>query len=396
LRSTLTLSGNPITADDQFVDWYARVWDSAVAGSLVRDTRISASVAASDVITVASVGGVTTSHYVEFIQLDGGGELPSYLEHPTYVQAPTTGYGVKVGDLEVARAFGVTQFIENAWMREWSNGANPPDGWAVTTALGGSKSRNTNTDYTRYGGYSLYVDGPSPSAIIITTPRFDFVRTQAMFFVSIRAQIYFAGFAQNGGNIKTFRMRLMSLDPSGALNTTIATDTVQASDGTGTATVVATGEWISMEIAGAFLTDSTAPYGMAVTFDITGIPGEASTCQAYLDTVEAYGFEALPDGIFEFGDATILHQSANEYLATNAAPIESYDVTISDLERASPSSWSRNALTLGGNVRIVDSDVSIDRTVRLIRLERDLLKPSETTLTLATRQALLTELVTIT
>jgi hypothetical protein len=44
----------PILADDQYVDWYAKVWSAAVAGTVIATTRITDSVAATDILTVAS------------------------------------------------------------------------------------------------------------------------------------------------------------------------------------------------------------------------------------------------------------------------------------------------------------------------------------------------------
>jgi hypothetical protein len=67
----------PILADDQYVDWYAKVWSAAVAGTVIATTRITHSVAATDILTVASSAGVNNTHYVEFVQLDGAGESPT-------------------------------------------------------------------------------------------------------------------------------------------------------------------------------------------------------------------------------------------------------------------------------------------------------------------------------
>jgi hypothetical protein len=72
------------------------------AGVVITTTRISTSVAATDIITVASAPGVNNTHYVEFVQLDGAGEMPTLVDHPTYIQADPIGYGVKV--MELSRA----------------------------------------------------------------------------------------------------------------------------------------------------------------------------------------------------------------------------------------------------------------------------------------------------
>ena len=63
------------------------------------------------------------------------------------------------------------------------------------------------------------------------------------------------------------------------------------------------------------------------------------------------------------------------------------------LVHACASEYSRLALTLGGNVTAADVDYGITVTVRLLKIERDLLNNMNTKLTLANRPVLLTTLL---
>lgn len=386
----LALSSNPITVDGEYTDWYARVWTASTAGSVVKDIRITGSTASTDRVacTPGAASGVTTSHFVEIIQLDGAGEIPSYLEHATFIQASPTGYGVKVGDLAINSAFGVTNLIKNSWMRNWSNPSNPPDGWYLLQgAFPGPLSRNSNPDFTIYGGFSYSVDFKDNFVI---TPRFDVVLAPGNTRVSARARVWFTAFGSN----HVFSLSIYALQADGvtigAELAAVRVVPVSFSGATSNARV-AVGAWVVLEAAGFDLAFDQAPYGMVcVLSDVLAGAGQAV---AYIDTVEVYGFATNPTGVYEYGDATVLHQAGNRHLISNGSPPISYELTVLDLERDNPPDWPEKALTLGGSVRAFDADFGVDVTVRLLRLERDLLRPKNSIVGLASLPTLFTQVV---
>jgi len=128
------------------------------------------------------------------------------------------------------------------------------------------------------------------------------------------------------------------------------------------------------------LRDNTSPIGTPTFVGVT-------------DTIEFYPFVTCPSASYEFGDATSLMQGGNSKLAEVASPPLFYEMNALDLERAFPTDYPRLAVTVGGNVHVVDAEYGIDATVRLLRRERNLLKPTETKFTLANRPTLLTDLV---
>lgn len=393
--TTITNSGNPIAADGQYLDWYARAWTAASGGSIVKSMRVSGTVASTDVSTVDDTTGVTTSHFIEFIQLDGAGEIPAYVDHPVYAAADPTGYGIKAKELAKSRFVGAVQLMPNAWMRTWSNPANPPDGYAKGGTA--TTSKNTDSAFTQYGGGSYKILTPN-LLCTVTSPPFYFPWNPGQTRLSVIARLYVASLSQNAGNDPPIiTVGVYPLTATGTLSAAIASATAYGANATTTNQLKITpGTFASIAIQGIPLAATAGPYGFAVqvTFD-SGLnqPNGANPYEVYLDAIEAYPFVALPTDAFEFGDATALLQAGNNDLRTYASPPLFYEVGVRDLERAFPADYPRLKLGLGGNVRAADVEYGIDTTVRLLRMERDLLHPLNTRLTLANRPRLMTDLV---
>lgn len=391
----------PIVANDQYVDWYAKVWSASSAGVLIATTRISGSVAATDVIAVASSAGVNTTHFVEFVQLDGAGEIPSAVDHPIYAQADPIGYGIKAMELTRPMA-GVTQLVPNSWMRTWTNGANPPDGWSITSFPLGGESRNSSPTFTRYGGYSWraksLVLGTVYGLQRFVTPTFYHATTNAARTLAVRTFVYADQFVGDASVL----LEVFALKGDGTFGTLLGSSkagspTYSPAD----ATLSPEGTWLELQVGGDVgitlspsgdpASVATAPFGMRARITAT-IVGGTDAFDLYVDSVEAYPFSGFPSEPLEFGDAPALEQSGNNKLREVATPPLFYTFTIRDLERANPGEYARLALTLGGNVRAADVEYGIDTTVRLLRRDRDLLVSDKTTLTLANRPALLTSI----
>jgi hypothetical protein len=385
----------PITVDDQYIDWYAKVWDASSGGAVVITTRIGDSVAATDVLTVASSAGVLTSHYVEFVQLDGAGEIPCYIDHPDYALPDPDGYGIKVAELS-KKPDGITQIAPNAWMRAWANGANPPDDWTKDHVAGGSDfALNRETTTTRYGTYAwgfTHTNNVFEDSRFISPPTFP-NWTDAQVYLSVRTWVQFSDYSASGARYSEFAAYARTATGGiGALLGSVQIQPVASSAGY---TVVDVESWIELKIEGITLAEDTAPYGVVGTFT-PRLGGDATAnamvASGFLDVIEFYPFVSCPSENLEHGDATALLQSGNEHLRTYAAPPLFYTFTVYDLESAFPDEYDRLALTLGGDVRAVDTEYDMDATVRLLKLDRDLLNPADTVLTLANRPTKFTAL----
>lgn len=385
----------PITVDNQYVDWYARVWTLAAGGAIVITTRITGTVAATDVLTVLSSAGVNNTHYVEFIQLDGNGEIPGYVDHPTCIQADPTGYGVKVGEI-TRKSFGVTNLVPNSWMSTWPSSVAMPTGWRNTGAstFGSGLSQNTNASFVRYGTLSLRFQGEVGKTLGLQTPTiYPNIAAGMTNVVSVRVWVYFTWLTTPAAVNAIVQLR--TLDPSGA-PTGAALASVQLSAGPPNylaPVAVALNTWVAVELVAYNLAATDAPYGLAVTFAGNG---ESINLSGYLDTIEAYQSSTNSTTVFEHGDATVLTQNGNSFLRTNAAPPAFYEFGVLDLERAFPADFPRLALTLGGNVRAADVEGGTDVTVRLLRRERDLLTPHNTRLMLANMPVLQSTILSVT
>jgi hypothetical protein len=391
--NVLTLSGNPIAVNNAFVDWYVKVWTLSSGGSVVgTPQRVSATVASSDTVTITSAAGFNNTMFVEFIQLDGAGEMPNFLDHATAILAPPTGYGMKAADLGVSNVVGATNLMPNSWLRSWANPSNPPDGYSLTTPASGSQ--NTNPSFTRYGGLSWLID--FTTAGTFQSPRFDQLVAAGNTKVSVRLQIYFSAFSAAGTLNTAFglTLTLIALDQTGAFAFQLATFEVKPVDTNDTSfpNKIAAGAWATIELVAFDIPMYRTPFGMAIQLSAGG--GSASpSCTAYVDALEVYAFNANPASVLEYGDAVALHQAGNSYLALNGTPPTAWEMTIADLERADPTGFARSKITLGGNVRGFDPELGIDTTIRLLRLERDFLRPKQSIVGLASLPALLLRLI---
>lgn len=373
-------ASNPVTVDNQYMDWYARVWSAAAAGTIIITTRISGTVAATDVLTVASSAGVNNTHYVEFIQLDGAGEIPSVVDHPVYSAADPTGYGIKAMELSKSSA-GIAQLVPNAWMRTWTNAANPPDGYTQVGA--GTAVRNSTAAYTRYGGYSWQFNTTAwTGGTYLQSPTFYVTGNTG--FCSARMWVYFTTLTSLRSTFTVYSLTATG----GALASLGTVSIVPLGTVGGSDPLVDVGTWIELKVEGMPITATTAPYGIVMRFipETVGAPFGVG----YVDVMEAYPFAKCPPDAFEFGDANTLAQAANNQLRTVASPPLYYTFGILDLERAFPTEYARLKLTLGANARAADIEYGIDATVRVLKVERDLMIPSKTTLTLSNRPTLLT------
>ena len=384
----------PLAADNQYTDWYARVWTLATGGSIVTTTRIASSVRATQNIAVASSTGVTNTHFVEFVQLDGAGEIPSYVDHPTYTAADPTGYGIKVVEVLKDTVPGIPQLVLNAAMRTWTNSANPPDGYTYTTTGSPTVAQNTTPTYTRYGNKSIRAQVPGGSTLTIQSAPVYPTITLASTRLSIRCSFYLAaaGVPFSGFNVAV-RLSVYELDATGALATQLGTIQsaygYQLNGGAYSDPDPRLGTWITSEVAGLTLTGTSAPYGLACVVLINS----GTTSDIYVDTVEAYPFLKSPTDVIEFGNAQALTQAGNRQLRDYAAPPAIYDITVRDLARAFPSEFGRLALTIGGLARAADVEYGIDVIVRLLRIERDLLNALNSRLTLGNRPVLLSNTI---
>lgn len=253
-----------------------------------------------------------------------------------------------------------------------------PDGFTKIGTTPLRTLQNTNATFTQYGGKSMRIQGPSFGSI--RSPVIRFPWTPQRTNISAVARLYLASFFGADGPSVGLTIRPRNRDGTAGAAFPNSTAIIYSSDSTSGAQKVASGTFISVSLAGLSLLSTDCEYGLYIQLDVTP---QGNPYDIYLDTLEVFGFSNVPLGAFEFGDATALHQAGNNDLRNFASPPVFYDIGVRDLERAFPADFSRLKLTPGGTVRAVDLDYGIDTTVRLVRMDRNLLDPLSTKLSLA-------------
>lgn len=363
---------------------YARFYRAAATKHL-----ITASDATANTITVTAVGTAAATDVVEIIQVLGAGERPAYVDHPTYVQADPTGYGVKIMELQRANQLGIQQLIPDSWQRTWSNHAIEPDGWTDDFAFA-DLSRDTAA--ARFAGNSIAFTAMAGGAKHIYAPPFYPAWDDTHRNVALRGWVYYSLIPTP--NTATGTLTLYRRNADGTVGSAVSGSTAGVCFAPGGSTgfvQVAAGGWLEFRIEGTDLLSTDCDYGMVVGF----APASGGTASGFLDTLEAYPFATCPTASYEFGDAVGLHQAGNSKLGDVAAPLAFYTLAVFDLARAFPDEYAPLALTLGGSVRVRDVDYGIDTTVRCLKIERDLLNNANSVLTLANRPTLLTNVINI-
>lgn len=384
----------PIGFDDQLDGLYVAKIASTFASQV-----ITASVASTQRITVASTASYTAgTTLLRFYRTSGAsGQGIISLSHPTRSLASSAGgFGVVTRILEVAGGSGDANLCDNAWMNTWTTSGNPPDGYTKVNGGGGATfSREAST--IRLGTYSykvvpntvagnVYVPGGGTALSYGTsgvygvyTPTITPYTTAGKRY-SAHAWVYITG--RTNGGVQLCIADATTLMPFAVGPAVITTDT-----------------WTKVEITGVDCSSHANGVVIAVTSVPDWIAGQPYWGTPYYTNltfyVDAFGFGesdvAITDTLYSNG--TALWQRANVVLSAVSDVVTGYSVSLADLARLDSSAWSDEPLTLGGYVEIVDADLSVTTTQRVVELEQDLLNPLAAAIQLATPEALLTRML---
>ena len=349
---------NPGSAfTDQLKDLYV-----ARLVSTFSSQQIAASTTAGS-ITVASTAGWSAGDYVEFRRTAGAnGERVIDVRHPTLSLDPASGgYGARTLLLDVPAGLGDANLCPNPWTRAWANAANPPDGWSND----GSGTFSQETTIIRFGATAYRVLTPGGTYTMRSPTFYPF--TTAGLTHSAHAWLYLV---QNTGP-DAVQLRIMKPDLSVTYSTSLNV--------TGPI-----GEWIRVDLQDCDLSSATAGVKLVV---VTG--GSSGTLEYIV------GALSLNDGATDIADVeysggTVLHQAANVKLAAVASPVAGYELGLLDLARLDGSDWSDEPLVLGGTLEVVDADLAVTTSQRVVELVQDVKNPLNATVQLQTRDRTLT------
>ena len=385
LYCTIRYAGTWITGP---FTYYARIFREVATQHLV-----TASVAATNVVTVDAVGTAANTDLVEIIQ-PCQGTLPYYVESP----ADVASYGKKIAVLGRSET-GEVNLAPNACQRVWTNASNPPDGY-VYDITSGAPSESKETTITRQGGASWLVELAGTTGVATAKlPPARVHPVEGASYASVRLKAQFPASALSTQEHCHFAVK--KVDVAG---TVLATPAAWGSNWTVTVggpnntiqpekNLVAVDTWIDIAFEGL---DVTGFVDELLRVDITGSNvGGGVVLKVFIDGVQitqtVTAPRAEPALLIEFAEATKLLQVANLELLAWAAPPVVFSMTAADLEAIDPTLYSEDKITLGGTIRAVDPDATVDVSLRLMQWSPDYHDPAGATYVLATLPALLSD-----
>jgi len=302
-------------------------------------TLITASVAGTSTVTVASAAGFAVNEWCRVV-VDSGGTGMAKLDYPL---ASSTKVAI-VAD----GAGGATNIVDNPYMSRWPGSTSaPPIGWQGS---GGTYTQNTNLTYIRRGTFSCRFQGT----------------TTAHSFRSDTANVLFGRGTTYSAQIDIYKVTV-------GVNLTV---TLRNQAGTifDTQTATATG-WNSVSFTGINVGSSSTGLYIQV------LPATSSAIDCYVDSAQITVGAAQAPWTLGSGPANVFRR-ALVYLEDNAFEPTSYTLTVADLARWSPEEWPYDAFTLGATLNMTDTELGIATSSRLTEISRDHLNPLGTSLVL--------------
>jgi hypothetical protein len=329
-------------------------------------TAVIGSNAAAQSVTVASAvsGSVTAGDLIQF-RSDGAGSDLLWLDSPTDFAL----YGLKVGTVDASDVPSTNNLLKNAAMRSWPGSTSaPPPNWTKVGA--GTVAQQSIAPFTRIGGFSIHRVGVADGDGLIS---------DAVPIFPTAANRYFSGYAGLWVVSGQVRVELVFTTPGGPVIEPLLPDVASNS---------VIGQW---EDLGASGIDAFAIGATAVALRV--VQHGATVADFYID----YGQATQSSSQMPFAESsggTQLWQAANAKLATDAAPLVSYDVPIVDLAALDPTTWGADCkVVVGGKVRITDPKLGVGIITRLIELQRDYRVPGDTRIILSNNPKDLTEML---
>lgn len=384
-------SGNVVTGTG--VGGQLRTYRPVVTTHLITDSAAAANTVTVDAAGTAAINDILLRIYQPCIgtglcELSDTANVTAYDRRFRVVERPETG---------------AVNVVPNAFMRTWTGGAAvAPDAWTWTGTGAATIARESTI--VEHGPYSaLCVFASSTTVGALRTPPAFFNPTADETTVSVRARLYLTSFDSGREWDPTFTythpvrstltMTVYKETPAGT-RTSLGSVILGCP---GFANAVALNTWLDVAVEGVDAS-SLEDDRLVVGFDTSwGGTVAGSLIKGYVDAVQITPTQsaprALPDLLLEHGEAMILHQATNLELLNWSTPAKEIGISAIDLERLDGSTFSIDAITKGGSIRIIAPDDAIDETLRVLRLDRSITDQADTQLTVATRQLLLTDLL---
>ncbi len=370
---------SPVLEDDQLNGLYV-VPDGN--GALIQIVDSAAGNPAT--VTLASSAGITDGRQYE-LRANASDELLVEVSSPSALAT----YGRKVGPVDRSDLHGVRNLVRNPYFRTWTTPSNAPDEWTKAVSAGATFTQNTDPLYTQYGGNSVKVSSGGVTTFAQVTLSTDLFYPRPML----------------GASLYSYRIRLFPKVWSGTARIMVY---LLAENGiTQTAThvwvptnfpfgggdAIPIGNWIDIGLEGIDLSAFLAGAKLVVVIMVgdTVNPGSA---ELYFDAAMVVQSPTSPSVWVEYSGANALWHAGNLALANNKDGVDAYEIDLLDRTRADGTAFPYEALVIGGTVRDTVPEQGINaQLLRIVSKRSNLLQPKNTSIEVATRQKLLSDLI---
>lgn len=378
---------SPVLEDDQLNGMYV-VPDGSAALIAITDSAAGSPAT----VTLASSTGITEGSAYE-LRADSSGTLNTELVSPSRVAAPPTGFGRKVRTIDRPDLHGFRNLVANPWFRDWAVAGDPPDGWAYQFQVpSGLLSQNTDALYTDYGGKSVRFTSGGTTTF-----------AQARFASPIFYPRPAVGAEQYSYRLRVFpkvwtgwcTLSVHILKEGGVVSLGQHHWTTTNGPGVG-GDALLTGDWFEIGLGGIDLTTvASSGARLVLTLQVgNATVAGAGSADIYIDAVMMSQDAAVPPVFVEFSGANAIHHAGNRALSNNRDGIDAYEMSVLDRTRADSTAYPFEGLVVGATIRDTVSEQSIDgQLLRILKKETNLLVPQDTKLQVATRQKLLSDLL---
>jgi hypothetical protein len=259
---------------------------------------------------------------------------------------------------------GNTNFIDNPAMREWAGASSdPPDGWSSTLSSPGTITRTTTTGLWKFGGKSARCVAASGQ---FKSPTLSVYVPTWVTSITTSIWLYPVTLATQGQVIFFY-------------------DGVSKGAGSGGITTTSTA---SLPLNQWSRVDHTVITGFSVggthSLQAAFLSQGGGTPDHYVDSMQII-FASEGAEFVEGSNPAKLWALGNQYLGTYSSVPTSYGVTFADLHQWDPVGFPYDHVALGQTANVVDSDLEITTSGRIIELRRDWKNPLASQLTVTTR-----------
>jgi hypothetical protein len=219
-------------------------------------------------------------------------------------------------------------------------------------------SQEISANYTRFGGSSAKYEMPTADLGLVTE--------DIDIFPTVSSP-YFSAFV------------IVWNESADGLRFYVEWDTATDTFRSPVATTNLQNQWVTLVIEGALEvpTDATTMRLYVLAESTTSTPW-------YLDAALLIQSATVPDAFIEGRSANVLWKRAVRELRRRSEPAVAYELQAKDLTAADPDTYPHDALTIGGNLKIVDRDLAVAETLRLTRIRRNLLTGADVDLDVET------------